>query len=101
MTTTTRSIGPRVDSPVEFDRTPQRAYFQRTFYPHAELWIHTTWWNERWHTGPSASTVITETLTGLPGALYRKDYDPAHVTIGGLAEAHEAVCARVERGELP
>lgn len=28
-------------------------------------------------------------------------YDPARVTVGGLAEAHEAVCARVERGELP
>jgi len=29
-------------------------------------------------------------------------YEPAtRVTVGGLAEAHEAVCARVERGELP
>jgi len=100
MTTTTRSVGARVDSPIDTGFFAWRPYWQRTHYPEIGIYVHTAWW-KRDYDGEHAVTAITESLTDLPGALYRKEYDSARVTVGGLAETHEAVCARVERGELP
>jgi len=95
-TITTYSAGPRVDWPGKEMPVPWDQYFQITRYPEIGLYIHTGH-----NRDGTVTTTITEYFTGLDGPLYRKDYDPTRVTVGGLAEAHEAVCARVEKGELP
>jgi len=101
MTSTTHSVGPRVDTEIEVGEDEDWRFWYRTHYPDIDLYVVTSWWG-RWEHFPSgAATAVTEGLTGLPGTIYQKDYDPVRVTVGGLAEAHEAVCARVERGELP
>lgn len=75
-------------------------YWRHTRFHPLDLAVVTLW---RARTvPPRAYTYITESQEAVPSnAIYRKDYDPTRVTVGGLAEAHEAVCARVERGELP
>ena len=104
MTTPANHVGPRVDSPVEIDTLGgSRRYFQRTHYIESGLYVH-TWWATGHYRGeyvPFAITIITKGLVALPAALYRKQYNAKRITVGGLAEAHEAICERVEKGELP
>jgi len=101
-TTTTHSARPeRVNSVTEVDGTEGMRFYTSAYYPARGLRVTTMWWRGYGYHPDGATTEIKEELTGLPGTIYRKDYDPTRVTVGGLAEAHEAVCARVEQGELP
>ncbi len=98
--TTTHSAGPRVDSPTDLGYFAWRPYWQRTHYPDLGLYVHTAWWTTH-RDGERACSVVSEGIGNEKPRRYEKDYDPARITVGGLAEAHEAVCARVEWGELP
>jgi len=91
---------PRIDRDDREMIAPNGAtYWRLTTYKSLELEVMTLW---RARTmPPCAYSVVEESWSLIANALYRKDYDPMRVTRGGLAEAHEAVCARVERGELP
>ncbi len=69
-----------------------------TYWPTLHYAVRTFWYDNK-----AARTVIMSDQAAAAGVgpEWMRDYDPTRVTIGGLAEAHEAVCARVERGELP
>ncbi len=83
----------------EMIATNGATYWRLTTYKSLELDLMTLWRART--TPPRAYSVVNEPWSLIADALYRKDYDPGRVTVGGLAEAHEAVCARVERNELP
>jgi len=96
-TTTTRSPGPRVDHNYNGKNGHGRVWLE-TDYPELECLVITAWvLDSATSPTPYSATHVYEAGEHTTH-LY---YDPARVTVGGLAEAHEAVCARVERGELP
>jgi len=77
-------------------------YWHTTYYPDIDKAIVTAWWAD------SADDPIRDPLvyTSVHGSsigqrpLCRIAYDPTCITVGGLAEAHEAICAKVEHGEI-
>ncbi len=103
MTTTTHNAGPRVDR--DMSQYKDGEHFGRwhiTDYPtlglHVETDLFYLWDNV---TIGSAHSFVARLLSSDPMVIAWIDrYDPTRVTVGGLAEVHEAVCARVERGEL-
>ncbi len=102
MTTTTHHAGPRIDRDLHTCNGCDH-FWMETLYPSCGLCIVTLWFGANALMPACASTVVSDTRTDriLRPGIYGKEYDPTRVTVGGLAEAHEAVCARVERGELP
>lgn len=119
MTTTTHSAGPRVDTDatVKLDREAKEQeegavyYWIETEYPTLDRRVCTMWTQGSpdgldfcdGYLGfdQCCGTIIYGEAAGDDDAVWDGQYDPTRVTVGGLAEAHEAVCARVERGELP
>jgi len=76
-------------------------------YPTLSLSVSTAWltaadWVDEDDRDDRCHTVVARQVDhGFMAPVWSKEYDPARVTVGVLAEAHEAVCARVEWGELP
>ncbi len=97
MTTTASGSGPRVDHNYNGKNGHGRVWLE-TDYPQLRCLVITAWIldSATYNTPYSATHIykVGESIKCL-------HYDHTHVTFGGLAEAHEAVCARVERGELP
>ena len=102
MTTAISSAGPRIDRDLHTCNGRDHFWLE-TFYPSLGLCVVTLWFGGTALIRACASTVVSDTRTGriLRPGIDGKEYDPTRITVGGLAEAHEAVCARVERGELP
>jgi len=104
MTTTTRSAGPRIDR--DMSQYKDGEHFGRwhiTDYPTLGLHVETEFFY-------GIDRVTIETAHSFIGTLsptrpmviaWIDYYDTTRVTVGGLAEAHEAVCARIKREELP
>jgi hypothetical protein len=75
-----------------------------TIYPALRYRIVTIWVKAMECIPHDVPYIVTQVYKGphpLSDMVHVHTYDPARVTVGGRAEAHEAVCARVERGELP
>jgi len=101
-TATPHSAGLRVDRDLHTCNGCDH-FCLETLYPSLGLCVVTLWFGTNALIPACASTVVSDTRTGriLRPGIYGKEYDPTRVSVGGLAEAHENVCARVERGELP
>ncbi len=75
------------------------ALWLETYYPSMSRVVRTFSYDET----DARTTIMDASRPDWAGGILRwvRDYDPTRVTVGGLAEAHEAVCARVERGDVP
>ncbi len=91
--------------PARFDNegtdglAPSYRYCNVTEYPSLGRVVYTAWLYEpAAEPFPWASICETRVLDGATNYRLRTiPYDPTRVTVGGMAEAHEAACAAVER----
>ncbi len=82
---------------------PGDRYWVLSRYSTLDRTVETVWWHDEerpeFTFGRYAATLVYSGTR--PRTLWRRRYDITRVTVGGLDEAHHAVCAAVEEGRIP